>query len=154
MSAVRDAKKKASKNIQNIREHGIFAIRHCEDGNAEYVYFHGNYFKPKNDKGALLSHICLKKWGHNPPAQYIAEYLYQTASYKMFKDMPIAGDTQSFVIEFHEVDDEFTTKQGKKAYSCRNISVSSDFIVREFADKLTANLKKDGGYSIKLNPFK
>ena len=133
---------------QKPRNYGILAIRHCEDGQTEFAYYGADYLKPKNDKNALLRHICLKDWGHNPPAGLIAEYLFQTTTFKMFGDNP---DIESFVINFYEVDDEMTAKRGEKAYSCRHILGGTADHARETAERLKTELSKTGRYSIKEN---
>ena len=133
---------------QKPRNYGILAVRHCEDGQVEFAYFGADYHKPKNDKGALLRHICLKDWVHTPPAGLIADYLWQTTTFKMLGDNP---NVESFVLNFFEVDDEMTAKRGEKAYSCRHILAGPADHARITAENLKNNLSKTGRYSIKLN---
>ena len=131
------------------REYSILAIRHCEDGQTEFAYFGGaSYHKPKNDKKALLRHICLNDWGHNPPAGHIVDYLWQTTTFNMFGDQP---GVESFVINFYEVDDERSAIAGEKVYSCRHILGGSADHARVTAENLKNDLSKTGRYSIKEN---
>ena len=62
----------------------ILAIRHQKNGLPEFTQFAVEKVKPINDKNRLLAAICKNKWGHKPPYNYIAEYLIQTNSFKMF----------------------------------------------------------------------
>ena len=135
---------------QKPREYGILAIRHTEDGQREFVYFAADYNKPKNDKNALLRHICLKDWAHKPPAGLIAEYLWQTTSFNMFGDNPNIG---AFIMNFYELDEEMTAKTGEKRYSCRLVSGGTAEYVKDYAYKLSKELSDSGDYSVKHNHY-
>jgi hypothetical protein len=126
----------------------FLAIRHTEDGEREFCHGEASIGKPVNSKNALLRHICVNNWLHNPPAGEIAEYLIQTNTYadmKMFnKEKEMA-----YVINFYEVDSEMSIRQGSKTYSCREIWAMTPDKVKEYAVMLADELKAAGDYSIK-----
>ena len=125
----------------------ILAIRHTECGGREMTAFDAKYAKPVHNKNDLLGYICMKDWLHNPPVGAIADYLFQTNAFAMTEQFGFTG----YEIHFYEVDDEFTAKNGKKTYSCRNvIGGSSDAIVRS-AEALAEELAASGQYSVKRN---
>jgi hypothetical protein len=123
------------------------AIRHLKDGKPEYVHATVDLFgQTKNKKDHLLNHICLSRWGHNPPVEAIAEYLTLTKSYSMFHKM---HDNPGWVINFYEYDEEFSKLEGKPACSCRAImAVASADSLIDYAKGLAESLKDDD-YSIK-----
>lgn len=126
----------------------ILAIRHTEHGSREFCHGIVEIKKPVNDKNALLHHICVNNWGHNPPLGHIADYLVQTRTYadmKMFKKQ----DDVAYVINFYEVDTEISALQGKKTYSCRQIWAMPTEKVKEYALTLAEELKATGAYSVK-----
>ena len=126
----------------------FLAIRHCEDGEKEFCHGEAQIGKPVNNKNALLKHICVNDWLHNPPAGEIAEYIIQTFTYadmKMFnKEKEMA-----YVINFYEVDEEFSRREGKKTYSCRQILAMTPDKIKAYADMLSDELKAAGNYSVK-----
>ncbi len=144
------AKEIATLKSQPGREYAILAIRHCEDGSQEFAYFAANYSKPKNDKSALLNRICLNDWVHTPPAGNIAEYLFHTNTFAMTQQFPNA---QAYIINFFEVDKEFTAKEGKKSYSCRDIMMTSKQNADKYAEALRDELTQTGTYSVKTNHY-
>lgn len=134
---------KASKT--NIR---FFAVRHCENGEKEFAHAEVTLGKPVNGKNELLRHICLNDWLHNPPVEHIAEYLVQTNTYKMFSQFN-NSDAKGFVINFYEVDEEYSRQVGQKAHSAREIMAMPVEAVKDYAEKVSAELKATGEYSVK-----
>ena len=123
------------------------AIRHQKNAQPEYVHATVDLFgQTKNNKDHLLNHICLSRWGHNPPVEAIAEYLTLTKSYSMFHKM---HDNPGWVINFYEYDEEFSKLEGKPAHSCRDImAVASADSLIGYAQSLKEDLISSD-YSIK-----
>lgn len=126
----------------------FLAIRHTEDGEREFCHGEASLGKPVNNKNALLHHICVNDWLHNPPAGEIAEYLIQTNTYAEMK-MFNKEKEMAYIINFYEVDEEFTRREGKKTYSCRQITAASPDNVKKYAKMLADELKATGEYSVK-----
>jgi len=126
----------------------IFAIRHCENGEKEFAHGEVSLGKPVNDKTALLRRICMNDWLHNPPMDEIAEYLIQSNSYKTFSAFG-TNTAHGFVINFYEVDEEFSRKTGEKTYSCRAIIGMPKNKLDDYAYKFADELKATGEYSVK-----
>ena len=148
MQARAKAAKTAAKQAQKPqpKEYAIMAIRHCEQGNPEFVHFAATYATPKNDKSALLHRICTKDWLHTPPANFIAEYLFQTKTFEMMQNF---GGAEAFIINFHEVDQEATAQNGKKTFSCRDIMACSKEDALTYANHMRDTLENDSDYSVK-----
>lgn len=127
----------------------FFAIRHCEDGSKEFALSEVSFnLKDASDKTALLREICLKDWVHTPPVGLIAQYLVQTTSYQVMGQLQNANI--GYVINFHEVDEQRSSK-GEKRYSCRHIMGLSQDDLKNYADKFSQELNATGEYSIKTN---
>lgn len=124
----------------------FLAIRHCEDGEREFAFAEATLGKPVNNKNALLRHICMNDWVHNPPVDAIAEYLIQTNTYQTMKQFnPDAG----YIINFHEVDAEYTRQLGQKTYACREIVSMGNDALKDYAHKFAEELKAGKDYSVK-----
>lgn len=124
----------------------FLAIRHCEDGEREFAFAEATLGKPVNNKNALLRHICMNDWVHNPPVDAIAEYLIQTNTYAMMKQFnPDAG----YVINFYEVDKEFSLQAGQKTFSARDIMGMGKDELKDYAHKFAEELKAGKDYSVK-----
>jgi len=123
----------------------ILAIRHTECGSREMVCFQASYAKPVHNKKDLLAYICLKDWLHTPPVGAITDYLFQTNTFAMTEQFGITG----YEINFYEVDDELTAKNGNKTYSCRLIVGCDAETVGNRADALAEELAASGLYSVK-----
>jgi hypothetical protein len=124
----------------------FLAVRHCEDGEREFAFAEATLGKPVNSKNALLHHICMNDWVHTPPVDAIAEYLVQTNTYAMMKQF---NPDAAYVINFYEVDKEFSIREGKKTYSCRDIIGMTPEKIKEYAHNLSEELKAAGDYSVK-----
>lgn len=124
----------------------FFAIRHCENGEKEFVFAEASVGKPVNNKNALLRHICVNDWLHTPPAGEIAEYLLQTNTYQTMK---MFQPDAAYVINFYEVDKEFSQKTGQKTYACRDIIGMSKDKLDAYARQYAEELKASGDYSVK-----
>lgn len=141
------ALKAAGPRVMPVLEVDILAIRHTRIGKPEFVYFTANLGKAKNSKDALLHHICTRDWLHNPPGDYISEYLVQTNTYQHTQLFGKDGD-RAYVINFHEIDEEFTAKNGKPTYSCRQIWCGDRDGIRAMAEDMRKGLD-DADYSIR-----
>lgn len=106
----------------------ILAIRHQKNGLPEFTQFAVEKVKPINDKNRLLAAICKNKWGHKPPYNYIAEYLIQTNSFKMFEGF---GQTNGYIINFYESDYD-----RPETYSCRDIIATNPEGLKDMAKTL------------------
>jgi len=126
----------------------FFAIRHCENGEKEFAHAEATIGKPVNNKNDLLRHICVKDWLHQPPVSEIAEYLVQTNTYKMFSQFNNSA-SKGFVINFYEVDKEYSRQIGQKAFAAREIMAMPVEAVKDYAEKFAAELKATGEYSVK-----
>jgi len=136
---------KANKVQPSVAPIKILAVRHCADGNQEFVSFQGNIGKSFNSKDALLRHICLKNWVHTPPAAQIEEYVGQTQAYAMFKQMGM--NFAGIELHFYEVDED-----RPNTYSCRQImGIKSDAYFFARSESLAAELAAAGDYSVKRN---
>jgi hypothetical protein len=126
----------------------FLAVRHCEDGNREFAHAEATISKSVNNKNELLRDICLNDWLHNPPAGEIAEYLVQTNTYST-TTMLNKNKEMAFIINFYEVDKEFSRREGKKTYSCRDIIALTPNKLKEYASLLAEDLQSAGDYSVR-----
>lgn len=124
----------------------FLAIRHCENGEREFAHAEASVGKPVNDKTTLLRHICVNDWLHTPPAGAIAEYLLQTDTYKMMGQF---HPDAAYVINFYEVDKEYSQKTGKKTFACREIMGMTKDKLDAYAREIAEELKSSGDYSVK-----
>jgi len=139
--------KAAGARVMPTLEVDILAIRHTRIGKPEFVYYTANLGKAKNSKDALLHRICTRDWLHNPPCDHIAEYLVQTNTYQHTQLFGKDG-SRAYVINFHEIDEEFTAKHGKPTYSCREIWCADRDGIRDMAKNMRDGLD-DADYSIR-----
>jgi len=144
-----DALKAAGPRTMPTLEVDILAIRHTRIGKPEFVYFTTDLGKTKNPKDVLLHRICTRDWLHNPPSDNIAEYLVQTNTYQHTQLFGKEGD-RAYVINFHEIDEEFTAKNGRPTYSCRQTWCSDRASIRDMAKDMRNGLD-DADYSIRQN---
>ena len=113
----RAKERKNPKKVKEVSTFNLCAVRHFKNGLVELTVFEALDMKPVNDKNALLSEICMKPWGHNPPANHINDYFIQTQTYQMHKGLGI----KNFIVNFYE-DDEDTPG----THSCREIMGVND----------------------------
>ena len=71
---------------------------------------------PRNNKNALLEKICCKDWLHNPPAEFISDYLQQT---QYFQIVNALQDCNHFIINFYAPGADKDAPVG--THSCRGI---------------------------------
>lgn len=121
----------------------ILAIKHYPDSGPEFVFFRAQRSSvPVNSKDRLLSHICLRDWLHQAPADAIAEYLIQTKSYQMFSRF---DRDCGYIINFYESDPD-----RPDTHSCREITAAPREAIREQARLLAQELSQDQAYSVNV----
>jgi hypothetical protein len=115
----------------------LLAVRNGRDGTRDFVSCITELKGGTNSQATLLKHICLNKWEHSPPVEYISQYLYGSQTYAILK--AFGGPTEAFVMEFYESD-----LDRPNTYSCREIVSMSVEDFESLSDNIRSIIKDDG----------
>ncbi len=110
------------KGFNVLTEQRYLAIRHLKNGGIEFAVACVKIAPNKlvsNNKNEILWRICTKKWGHNPPALLIAEYITKTNIYSL--NQMLKMNPYAYEIHFYESDPD-----NPNAHSCREVFMISD----------------------------